>query len=156
MSLTIALAVHIASVVLWIGGVAMVATVLLPAVRRFKSPVEQAQFFALIEGRFAAQARWTTALAGASGFYMVDQMGMWDRLRAFDLWWLDAMAALWLIFTIILFVAEPLFLDRWFQERAAVAPEATFALIQRLHWAFLALGLATITAAVLGSHGVSL
>ena len=34
---TLARAIHVLAVVLWIGGVALVTTVLLPAVRRFKS-----------------------------------------------------------------------------------------------------------------------
>ena len=41
---------------LWIGGVAMVTTGLLPAVRRFKSPAERIAFFVTIERRFAWQA----------------------------------------------------------------------------------------------------
>ena len=58
---TIALAIHVLAVVLWIGGVAMVTTVLLPAVRRFKSAEERIAFFETIERRFAWQARGTTA-----------------------------------------------------------------------------------------------
>jgi uncharacterized membrane protein len=38
---TLARAIHVLAVVLWIGGVALVTTVLLPAVRRFKSPEER-------------------------------------------------------------------------------------------------------------------
>lgn len=35
---------HVLGVVLWIGGVAMVTTVLLPSVRQFKSEHEQIEF----------------------------------------------------------------------------------------------------------------
>jgi uncharacterized membrane protein len=62
---------HVLAVVLWIGGVAMVTTVLLPASRRMKSPEERLEFFERIEAGFARQARWTTAIAGASGLYLV-------------------------------------------------------------------------------------
>jgi len=71
---TVALAVHVVAIVLWIGGVAIVWTVLLPAVRRFKSAAGRVAFFELVERRFAWQARGTTLLAGASGFYMVDRL----------------------------------------------------------------------------------
>jgi len=60
----------------------------------------------------------------------------------------------WLLFTQMLFVAEPLFLDRWLLARAKARPEATFRLIERLHWGLLALSVITLIGAVLGSHGV--
>ena len=36
---------HVLSIVFWIGGVAMVTTVLLPAVKKMKSPEERVSFF---------------------------------------------------------------------------------------------------------------
>ena len=65
----VARALHVLGVVLWIGGVAFVTTVLLPAVRRMRLPEERVQFFEAIEGRFAWQARVTTVLVGTTGFY---------------------------------------------------------------------------------------
>ncbi len=153
---TIALAIHVLAVVLWIGGVAMVTTVLLPAVRRFKSVEERIAFFATIERRFAWQARGTTLLTAASGFYMVDRLNLWSAFPTIEYWWLDAMVLIWLLFTLMLFIAEPLFLDRWFEARARRAPQSTFALLQRLHWVLLALSLVTIVGAVAGMHGMSL
>jgi putative copper export protein len=68
---TIARTIHVIAVVLWIGGVGFVTTVLLPAVRRMKSPAERLAFFDGIERRFAWQARMTTLLAGLSGLYIL-------------------------------------------------------------------------------------
>jgi uncharacterized membrane protein len=48
---TVARALHVVSVVLWIGGVAFVTTVLLPAVSRLKPRHEQMQLFDRIERR---------------------------------------------------------------------------------------------------------
>jgi uncharacterized membrane protein len=152
---TIALAIHVLAVVLWIGGVAMVTTVLLPAVRQFKSVEERITFFATIERRFAWQARGTTLLTAASGFYMVYRLNLWSAFPTIEYWWLDAMVLIWLLFTLMLFIAEPLFLDRWFAARARRAPQSTFALLQRLHWVLLALSLVTIVGAVAGMHGLS-
>ena len=39
------------------------------------------------------------------------------------------------------------------QLKAAAAPEATYRLVERLHWALLALGLVTVAGAVAGAHG---
>jgi uncharacterized membrane protein len=154
--LAIARAVHVLAVVLWIGGVAMVTTVLLPAIRRLKAPGERLEFFAAVERRFAWQARVTTLLVGLSGFYMVDRADLWDRFGSLDYWWMHAMVCVWLLFMAMLFVAEPLFLHRWLQARAKAAPDATFVLIQRLHWVLLVLSAIAILGAVAGSHGLVL
>ena len=62
-------------------------------------------------------------------------------------------AEVWLLFTLMLFVAEPLFLHRYFHARALVAPEPTFRLVERLHRLLLALSVLTVLGAVAGSHG---
>ena len=150
---TLARAIHVIAVVFWIGGVAMVTTVLLPAVRRFKSPEERMEFFQSIEQRFAGQSRVSTLVAGLSGFYMVYRLDLWSRFASAMFWWMHFMAGIWLLFTLMLFVLEPLFLHRWFLARAKVAPEAAFPLIQGMHWILLILSIVTIFGAVAGSHG---
>jgi uncharacterized membrane protein len=154
--LAIARAIHVLAVVLWIGGVAMVTTILLPAIRRLKSAEERIAFFDAVERRFAWQSRATTLLAGISGLYMVYRFELWDRFRSVEYWWMHAMVGVWLLFTVLLFVAEPLFLHRWLEARSRSRPEATFALIERLHWILLTLGALTVMGAVAGSHGALL
>jgi uncharacterized membrane protein len=110
---TLARAFHVLAVVLWIGGVAFVTTVLLPATRNLHAPAERVVFFETVERRFGRQARVTTVLAGLSGFYMVVRLDLWDRFLSVEYWWMHAMVAVWLLFTLMLFVVEPLFLDRW-------------------------------------------
>jgi uncharacterized membrane protein len=150
---TLARVIHILAIVFWIGGVAMVTTVLLPAVRRLKSPEERLQFFDMVERRFANQSRVSTLVAGLSGLYMVWRLNAWNRFALASFWWMDAMVLVWLIFTLMLFVAEPLFLHRWLEERAKAAPEATFRLVTRLHWALLSLSLITLIGVAAGAHG---
>jgi uncharacterized membrane protein len=149
----IARAIHVLAVVLWIGGVAMVTTVLLPAVRRQIKSGEQLELFQRLELRFAAQARWTTVLAGASGFWLVWRFDLWARFAEPRFWWMHAMVAIWAIFTLMLFVLEPLFLHRRLRERSRREPSGTFVLIQRFHWVLLLLSLITVFGAVAGSHG---
>ncbi len=146
-------ALHVLGVVFWIGGVAMVTTVLLPVTRQLKSADEQLAFFEKVEGRFVWQARFTTLLTGLSGFYMLATMDAWSRYGTPQFWWLHAMTAIWLVFTLMLFVLEPLVLHKWFQQKAAQNPEKTFRIIQRMHWALLTLSLLTVLGAVAGSHG---
>jgi uncharacterized membrane protein len=144
---------HVIGVVLWIGGVAMVTTVLLPAAKRLATPAERIAFFERVEHRFAAQVRITTLVTGLSGFYLAWRFDLWGRFADARFWWMHAMVAVWLLFTLVLFVLEPLVLHRWFSARAARNPEGTFALVQRFHWLLLALSVVTIAGAVAGSHG---
>jgi len=93
-------------------------------------------------------------LVGASGFYMVERLDLWDRFQAISYWWMHAMVCIWLLFTLILFVAEPLFLCRWFKTRVQARPQATLSLVRWVHWVLLALSLVTVFGAVAGSHGL--
>lgn len=151
----VARALHVLAIVFWIGGVAMVTTVLLPAVRAL--PREEAvATFERLEHRFAAQARWTTLLAGASGFYLVYAMDLWWRFAELRYWWMHAMVLLWLVFTLMLFVLEPFVLHRARARGARRDPGAALRRAAWLHVVLLALSAATIAGAVAGSHGVLL
>ena len=148
--------VHVLAVVLWIGGVGMVTTVLLPAIRRSWPAEQRFQAFHALEVRFARQARVTTVLAGASGFYMAWHLDAWSWFRLPGFWWMHAMVLTWLLFTLMLFVIEPLFLERLLARRAAAAPEATYRAVEWLHRILLGLSLLTVAGAVAGSVGVNL
>jgi len=71
---TIARVLHVLGVVLWIGGVGMVTTVLLPATKRMKTSAERIMFFEAVERGFALQARVTTLVTGLSGLYLVHKL----------------------------------------------------------------------------------
>lgn len=66
-------ALHVLGVIVWIGGVSMVTTVILPAVRRLSAPEERIAIFERIEHRFSLQARIATVITGLTGavlYYM--------------------------------------------------------------------------------------
>jgi len=149
----IARILHVLGVVLWIGGVAMVTTVLLPATERMKTPVERVMFFETVERGFALQARITTLVTGLSALYLVYQLDLWRRFAQIEFWWMHAMVLVWALFTLMLFVLEPLLLHRWLIERVARDPDSTFAWVVRLHWVLLVASLVTVAGAVAGSHG---
>lgn len=118
-----------------------------------KDSNDRVAFFEAVEGRFAWQARGTTLLVGLSGLYLVHVGELWDRFAQFEYWWLHAMVFVWVTFSVMLFLAEPLFLHRWFLARATSKPTETFRLIQLLHWFFLTISLGTVLVATMGSHG---
>ena len=148
--IAIARAIHVFAVVVWIGGVAMVTTVILPVVRRGEK--ERLALLEAVERRFIWQARIATLLVAASGFYMVGRLDLWDRFRTIEFWWMHAMVLLWMIFTLILFIGEPLMQRR--VRHTPVAFDAGLIRMQWLHWALLVLSAITILAAVAGSRGV--
>ncbi len=152
--ITFARVLHVLAVIHWIGGVAMVTLVILPAIARFAEPARQHALFEAVEGRFSGQARISVTVAGLTGFYLTHRLGAWDRFLDPGYWWMHAMLLVWLLFTFILFIGEPLFLHERLRRRAAVDPHATFVFMQRSHWLLLTLSAITVAAAVLGAHGL--
>jgi uncharacterized membrane protein len=109
----LARALHVLAIVIWIGGVAMVTTVILPAARRGDLGADRLAAFEAFERRFAWQARLSMLVAGLTGLYMTARLDARDRFAGAlfgQFWWMHAMVCLWLIFAFILFVAEPLVL----------------------------------------------
>ncbi|MCG8750346.1 hypothetical protein [Tenacibaculum finnmarkense] len=150
---TLARVIHVICVVLWIGGVSMVTTVIIPAVKGMNSKEDQIKTFEQIEGRFAIQAKITTVLTGLSGFYMLYVLDGWDRYFDYQYWWIHAMTLVWVLFTLVLYVLEPFILHKLFKKYAEENPSKTFSFIHKAHWFLLILSLITTVGAVAGSHG---
>ena len=149
----VARAIHVLAVVLWLGGVALITSVLLPTMKA-KTAEEWVRDFDDIERRFAAQVRWAVLVTLASGLWMLVQYDLWDRFQSPRFWWMHLMVGVWLLYAVVLFIAEPLVLHRLFRTRAAVAPAATLRLVLRFHRVMLMLSLIAIFAAVAGAHGL--
>ena len=151
--LAFARVLHVLAVVVWIGGLSMVTTALLPAIRRGELGGNWLVAFHAIERRFVWQARIAILLVGATGLYMIEKAELWDRFGSFAYWYMDAMIGLWAIFAIGLFVVEPMILDRHLPGWAAKRPISTFTWLAAVHWLLLTLSLITVFGAVAGSHG---
>ncbi|MEE9339851.1 MAG: hypothetical protein V3U87_17405, partial [Methylococcaceae bacterium] len=119
--------IHVLGVVFWIGGVAFVTTVLVPSLKKLTNTNNRLELFEQLEGQFAFQARIVTLMTGISGYYMLDYMNAWDRYQHLQFWWVHLMTLVWGIFTIVLFVLEPLFLHQWFKEQAIKDSDNAFA-----------------------------
>src|SRR5437763_11418687 len=72
-SLALARVLHVLAVVVWIGGVSIVTTALLPAVRRGEFSADWLAAFQAIERRFVWQARIAIIVVGLTGLYMIVQ-----------------------------------------------------------------------------------
>jgi uncharacterized membrane protein len=151
--LAFARVLHVLAVVVWVGGISIVTTTLLPAIRRGELGAGWLEAFQAIERRFVWQARIAILIVGASGFYMIKEADLWDRFSSAEYWWMHAMVGLWAIFAIGLFVVEPFMLDRHLHGWAERRPTMTFAWLAGVHWLLLTLSLVTVFGAVAGSHG---
>ncbi|KAB2964040.1 hypothetical protein [Zoogloea sp.] len=150
----IARALHVFAVLIWIGGVAFVTLVLLPACRALSEPAGQLELFERLEHRFAAIARWTVLLAGASGLWLTWRLDAWSRFaEPASWWWMHGMVIVWSLFAVMLFILEPFVLQKLFQAQARKDPLGTMARIQRVHVVLLTASLVVVLGAVAGSHG---
>ena len=146
-------AIHVLGVVLWIGGVAFVTTVLIPSLKNMADPTKRLEMFETLESRFGFQARLVTLVTGLSGFYMLYFTGTWDRYLYMQFWWIHLMTFIWLLFTLVLFVLEPLILHKWFHHRATDNSDTAFTMLWVMHIVLLSLSLLAVFGAVAGAHG---
>ena len=148
----LARAVHVLCVVHWIGGVAFVTLIALPLARANEDARKGWALFEAIERRFSAQVRWSIPLAGVTGLWMVWRLDLWTEFADPALWWLGLMAAVWIVFMVIVFVVEPL-AHRRLAAMAARDPEVVLRRLARAHLALLAAAVVTVLGAVAGAHG---
>ncbi|WP_085296960.1 hypothetical protein [Cognaticolwellia mytili] len=146
----IARTLHVIAVVLWIGGVAFVTTILIPAIRNSQSAENRLNLFEVLEGKFSFQAKLTTLVTGLSGFYMLHIMNTWSSMQ----WWVYLMIFIWSVFSVVLFLLEPLFLHKWFHRQAKINDERTFLVLQVMHIVLLSISLIAIFSGVAGVHGL--
>ena len=144
---------HILGVVLWIGGVAFVTTVLIPSLKTIADTENRFELFERLENRFSSQAKIATLITGLSGLYMLYFTDGWNRYTELQFWWLHLMTLIWFIFTVVLFIFEPLFLHRWFHEKATEDSDTAFRRLHTMHKLLLLLSLIAVFGAVSGSHG---
>src|SRR5579863_3152613 len=114
----VARALHVLALVHWIGGVAMVTTIVLPRARALADAHAALTAFEAFEGPFATQARFSILLAGLSGFYMLNKMQAWALLLDPAFWWLALMVAVWAVFATMVYVFEPLVIHLLFHAYA--------------------------------------
>lgn len=147
----LAIVIHVLAVVWWIGGLAFVTAVILPALREGRITDQRAAFQS-IEDRFAPQARVAVILVGLSGLYLLIRLDLWTAFSELRFWWLAAMVLLWILFVLLLFVLEPAgFLKRVM--RGGPDRTVSWTRMARLHRVLLAIALVIIAGAVSGSHG---
>ncbi len=151
--LALARGIHVLALVHWIGGLAVVTTIVLPHARGLPNAKDAVAAFEAFERRFAFQVRISILFVGLSGVYMVAKLDAWDRFQHAAFWWLDLMVAVWLLFALLVYVLEPLVLHRRFREFALHDKNRAFAVASGFHAVALVISAIAIVAGVLGAHG---
>ena len=149
----IARILHVIGVVLWIGGVAFLALVVVPTLRNLPEMENNFKVFAAVEGRFKGQAKIITLMTGLSGFFMLFWLDAWERYLDISFWWLHLMTFIWFFFTLVLFVIEPILIKRNIHEKAIRDPAATFRFVNRMLKVLTTLSMIAILGAIAGVHG---
>ena len=101
--------------------------------RYTSDPIEVQKIREQFEGKFSFQAKITTLLTGLSGYYMLEVMNAWDRYLHLQFWWMHLMTFVWAIFTLVLFVLEPLVLHKWFHKQAETDSDKSFFMLHLMH-----------------------
>ena len=83
---------------------------------------------------------------------MLHVLDAWSWYAEPLFWLIHAMTLIWVIFTLVLFVIEPLFMHRWVRNNTAQGAARTFAKPQLMHVILFLLSLVMIAGAVAGSH----
>ena len=146
MTFNVLLAIHVLSVVWWIGGVVTVTASLLPIFNTLPAP-ERIHRIGQFEARFASQARIAVVLAGISGFWMLDMKYGGFAYLGQGGWWIGLMLLVWVLFGAMLFTAEPLRLPA---KTGLIHKPRAFLM---LHAILLTLALAAIACGVVGVRG---
>ena len=153
--LAAAVAVHLLSILHWIGGLSFVTTVILPlALMKAKNGEDGLALFEASEMRFSKQVRVSLALAGVSGLWMAYRLKLWARFLEPASWWLAAMVIVWVAFALLLFVLEPL-MKRRVEVAGRRDPAGALRKLLAMHAVLLAMSILTVLGAAAGAHGFS-
>lgn len=145
-------AVHVAAVVLWIGGVAFVTTVIFPRLLAAEDPLEQVVLFQGVEHRFAGLARyylWITGITGALSLYAT---GSHRYLFKPETAGISLMIVVWVLYFLVL-TFEKRVMKALFDKPGKPGTEAIFRALNVFHWVILGLSMAAVTLGVWQGHG---
>lgn len=144
-------ALHVVTIVLWIGGVAFVTVIILPMLVTMEDSLEKVMLFQRVENKFARQARFYAWIAGVTGVILLYLTGEYKTLFSINGIGVTVMLIVWLIYTFILTFEKRIFKVLFSQKELDTAK--IFRRLNIFHWFVLALSLAAIFIGVLSGHG---
>lgn len=96
------IAIHVITIILWIGGVAFVTINIFPILMRMEDSLEKVRYFQAVENRFARQARLYVLIAGITGAVILFLENGWSGIFSKRGLGILIMLLAWLVYVLIL------------------------------------------------------
>jgi uncharacterized membrane protein len=146
------IALHVLTVVLWIGGVAFVTVIIFPLLLRMEDSFEKVLLFQRVENKFAKQARFYDWMAGISGAILLYLTGEYRDLFTLNGLGVTIMLIVWLVYTLVLTFEKRIF-KVLFSQPDKLDTAKVFVRLNIFHWFVLGLSLAAVFIGVFSGHG---
>ncbi|KJR41060.1 hypothetical protein MCHI_003070 [Candidatus Magnetoovum chiemensis] len=145
-------AIHVISVLIWIGGVVFVTIIVFPMIQRMEESMEKVMFFQGVEHRFGKIAKLCVAIAGITGFALLHLMKMEAVLFTKQGIAVALMLFLWTLYLLILIFEGRLF-KILFQGKAQHNTSEIFKTLAIFHWFIMGISLFAVFLGVYKGHG---
>ncbi|KWT85932.1 hypothetical protein [Candidatus Magnetominusculus xianensis] len=145
------IAVHIVSIVVWIGGVVFVTTVVFPIIMRMDDSMEKVMFFQGTERRFASIAKASVVVAGVTGVLLLQIEHRWGVLFTWAGIGPTVMLLLWAMFVFMLLFESNIF-NFLFGGTAQHDTKKIFRILTTAHWVVMLASLMVIAVGVYTTH----
>ena len=145
------IALHVVSIVMWIGGVAFVTIIVFPLIARMTGSFEAVMLFQGIEHRFARHVRLYVALAGITGFLALYLEGLEGLLFTVQGAGITIMLIAWAIYVIVLLFEKKIFKEL-FGKPEKFEVKKVFTGLAVFHWFILGLSLLAVLVGVWQGH----
>ncbi len=146
------IAIHVLSVLIWIGGVAFVTMIVFPMIMRMENSLEKVLFFQGIEHRFAKIAKLCVVIAGLTGFGLLHLTGETSLLLTWKGVGPTLMLFVWVFYVLVLLFEGKLF-KVIFKGEAQQDTSKIFFRLTVFHWVVLGLSLLAVVVGVWAGHG---
>ena len=152
MLIPLLIAVHVVTILLWIGGVAFVTIIIFPLIQRMGSSFDAVMLFQGVEHRFARHARMYVAVAGITGFLLLFLMGLQRLLFTKEGIGITLMLIAWAFYLLVLLFEKRIF-SKVFGKPEKFETKQVFRALGAFHWFVLGLSLLAVFAGVWQGHG---
>lgn len=100
--------IHTCGVLLWIAAIIVITMELLRTFRKGESGKSKS----LRRLEVKMMVLITTTFAGSTGLFFLYEWNLWKSLSELDFWWVHSMIMAWILFSIVFFLLDPLFLKK--------------------------------------------
>lgn len=148
-------AIHVVTVLLWIGGVSFVTIIIFPMLVRMGDSLEKVLMFQSVENVFVRLARYYVVVVGITGFLLLYLTDQFSKLFTMQTLGITFMLTVWGLYSFILLFERKIF-AKLFADSKKYDPDKIMVRLSKGHWVILALSLAAVFMGVLVNHSKNL